>query len=65
MLELDAEVDTSDFVRRVARAYEMTRDNYAGLLEFIVDIDDEVCDLQFTKALHARLSEIIRTEDED
>lgn len=62
MIEIDSEVDTSDITRQVANAYEMVRDNYAGLLEFILDIDENICDLQFTIALRDRLNEIIRAE---
>jgi hypothetical protein len=63
MFEIESEIDTSDVVYGVARAHEMTRDNYAGLLEFIMDIDAEVCDLQFTKALRNQLSEVIEQEE--
>lgn len=64
MIEIDSEVDTSDITRQVANAYEMVRDDYAGLLEFILDIDENVCDLQFTIALRDRLGEIIRAEED-
>jgi hypothetical protein len=58
-IRLSAEVDTNDVAESIVNDYEMTRDNYRGLLQFVVDIDDYVCDLQFTKALRDRLTEII------
>ncbi len=64
-LELEATVNSGDVSRSVARDDDMLRDNYRGMIDFILDIDEEVCDLQFTKALRDRLSEIIRAEEED
>ncbi len=62
MVPIEAEVHTGDIVRSVALADEMTRDGYAGLLEFILEIDERVCDLQFTIALRDELTEIIERE---
>ena len=59
MFEVESEVDTSEIVRAIKGSYEMRRDDYAGTLEFILDIDEAVCDLQFTIALRDRLNELI------
>lgn len=64
-IRINAEVNANDVAESIALSPDMQRDNYRGLIDFIVDIDDYVCDLQFTKALHSRLSEIIaECEDE-
>jgi hypothetical protein len=63
-ISIEAEVNQNDLAQSIAREYDMTRGNYKGLIEFIVDIDDYVCDLQFTKALRDRLNEIIEEENE-
>lgn len=63
-IRIGAEVNTNDVVESIGEDWGMTRDNYRGLLQFIVDIDDYVCDLQFTIALRDRLNEIIAQEDE-
>lgn len=64
-IRIDAEINQNDLALSVAREWEMTRNNYAGLIDFIVDIDDYVCDLDFTKALRDRLTEIITIEGGD
>lgn len=64
-IRVDADVNQSDLALSISREYELTRNNYAGLIDFIVDIDDYVCDLDFTKALRDRLTEIIDSEEED
>lgn len=64
MVPLEAEVSTSDIVYNLARSDEMLRDNYAGLLEFMLDLDLEVCDLQFTIALRNELTIAIEREQQ-
>lgn len=65
-IEVGAEIHSSDIASAMSRAYEMTRDDYAGLLEFILEIDEGVCDLQFTIALRDKLSEVIaECQEED
>ncbi len=63
-MELQATVNAWDVAQSVALDDDLRRDNYRGLLSFVVDIDDTVNDLQFTKALRDRLTEIIDLEEE-
>lgn len=61
-LELSATVNSGDVAVSIARDVDMQSNNYEGMIDFILDIDEGVCDLQFTVALRDRLSEIIETE---
>jgi len=64
-IELDqVTANSNDIARSVANSGDMVRDNYRGLLNFIMDVDDYVCDIQFTVALRDRLNEVIALEDE-
>jgi hypothetical protein len=58
-LEFQAAVNSWDVSRSIARSGDMQRDNYRGMIDFILDIDEHVCDLQFTKALYAKLGTVI------
>lgn len=62
MVPIEAEVSTSDISYSLVRSDEMLRDNYAGLLEFILEIDNMICDLQFTIALRNELNKVIAGE---
>jgi uncharacterized membrane protein len=59
-----AEINRYQLAQSVAEDWEMRKGNYLQLINFIVDIDEEVCDLQFTIALRDRLNLIIETENE-
>jgi hypothetical protein len=59
-----AEVNRYQLAVSIAEDWEMQRGNYLQLINFIVDIDESVCDLQFTIALRDRLNLIIETENE-
>lgn len=63
-IRIDAEVNQNDLAQSIASEWEMTSDNYTGLIDFIVDIDDYVCDIEFTTALRDRLNDIIERESE-
>jgi hypothetical protein len=59
MIALSVEVDPSSLAEEIAESPDMTSGNYAKLLELIIDIEDRICDLQFTMALRDRLNSII------
>ena len=59
-----AEVNRYQLAHSIAQAPEMQTNNYLHLVNFIIDIDESVCDIEFTIALRDRLSMIIDLENE-
>ena len=59
-IEVVASINLEDFALAIARSRD--HDTIQG---FVQAIDDYVCDLEFTKALRDRLTEVIDREEED
>ena len=64
MIKIAAEIDPADLADSITSEYDMIRDNYTKLLDFIEEIDNSINDLQFTVALRNRLNEVIEAESE-
>ena len=64
MIKIAAEIDPADLADSITNEYDMLRNNYTRLLDFIEEIDNSVNDLQFTVALRDRLNEVIEAESE-
>ncbi len=63
--ETNVDLDLNDLAYELAKDRNVIHNDYEMLHDFIVTIDEYVDDLQFTKALHSRLSGIIaECEDE-
>lgn len=63
-IRINASVNANDIAESIANSPDMRHDNYRGLIEFIMDIDEYVCDLQFAIALRDRFAEIVEMEGE-
>jgi hypothetical protein len=57
--ETSVDIDLNDLAYELSKDGSMTSNNYDKLIEFVLAVDDHVCDLQFTKALVARLNGVI------
>jgi len=64
VIKIAAEIDPADLADSITNEYDMLRNNYTRLLDFIEEIDNSVNDLQFTVALRDRLNEVIEAESE-
>lgn len=62
-IRVDAEVNENDLAYSIAFGWGTDGGTYQGLIDFIVDVDEYVCDLRFTKALLDRLSGILEEEE--
>lgn len=62
--ETSVDIDLDDIASSLAHNPDLARDNYRGLLDFIEDVDDYVCDAEFTRALYARIGKLVAMEDE-
>lgn len=62
MIKIQAEIEMSDLADRITEDYDVTRNNYTKLLDFIEAIDMNVNDIQFTVALRDMLNDVIEAE---
>jgi len=63
-LFIQTEVETEDLPEALAYHPELARRNYYGLIDFVLQIDANVDDLQFTTALRNQLDQIIQAASE-
>lgn len=62
MIKIQAEIEMSDLADRITEDYDVTRNNYTKLLDFIEAIDMNVNDIQFTVALRDMLNDVIEAD---
>jgi len=64
-INLNTSVNTNNLAFSIADDEGLQKSNYEGLIDFIVDIDDYVCDLEFTKLLRDRLNHFIKIAEDE
>jgi len=61
---VDAEIKAEDLPLALSSEFYLTRNNYHGLIDFVLQLDAYVDDLQFTTALRNQLDQIIQAASE-
>ena len=63
-LFVETEVETEYLPEALAHHPNLTRRNYYGLIDFVLQLDANVDDIQFTIALRDRLNQVIEEASE-